>query len=191
MRHVFCGVLATFVLALSGCGGPKVYEDESFAADSAFEASFMSTMDTTCEAARRTLLSQGYSIVAFSSDAVRGVKVFQPDEDIHMELEFNVACASTTRGTLVYANAIQTQYELKDSSKSAGLSVSGVGSLSLPWSSRGDTLSKVGAETVSDPRFYNRFFKLMERHAPRFRPAAKPSRESTERTNRRRFDGFE
>ncbi len=129
---------------------------------------------------------------------MRGVKVFQPDEDIHMELEFNVVCASTTRGTRVYANAIQTQYELKDSSKSAGLSVSGVGSLSLPWSSRGDTLSKVGAETVSDPRFYTRFFKLMERHAPRatrhaprFRAAGKSSRERTERTNRRQFDGFE
>lgn len=123
--------MAAGALTLNGCGGPKVYEDESFAENSPFEASFMTTMDTTCEAARCTLLSEGYSIVAFSSDAVRGVKVCQPDEDIHMELEFNVVCASTTRGTLVYANAIQTQYELKDSSKSAGLSVSGVGSLSV------------------------------------------------------------
>lgn len=181
-------VAAACVFALSGCGGPKVYEDESFAENSAFEASFMTTMDTTCEAARRTLLSQGYSIVAFSSDAVRGVKVFQPDEDIHMELEFNVVCASTTRGTLVYANAIQTQYELKDTSKSAGLSVSGVGSLSLPWGSRGDTLSKVGAETVSDPEFYTRFFRLMERHAPRFRPAGKAPRERVKSRRSRDFD---
>lgn len=188
MRRVMSGVVTACVLALSACGGPKVYEDETFAADSAFEARFMTTMDTTCEAARRTLLSQGYSIVAFSSDAVRGMKVFQPDEDIHMELEFNVVCATTTRGTLVYANAIQTQYELKDTSKAAGLSVSGVGSLSLPWSSRGDTLSKVGAETVSDPEFYSRFYKLMERHAPRFRPSGKPPRK---RNNRRRSDGFD
>ncbi len=187
-RFTLSCVAAACLFALSGCGGPKVYEDETFAEDSPFEASFMSTMDTTCEAARRTLLSQGYSIVAFSSDAVRGVKVFQPDDDIHMELEFNVVCATTTRGTLVYANAIQTQYELKDTSKSAGLSVSGVGSLSLPWGSRGDTLSKVGAETVSDPEFYTRFFRLMERHAPRFRPAGKPTRE---RGNRRQSGDFE
>ena len=88
------------------------------------------------------------------------------------------ALTGTVRDTIAYANAVQTQYELKQSASSAGLSVSGVGSLSLPWTSRNDSLVKVGAETVSDPDFYTRFFKLMENHAPRVgaQKKAAPSR---------------
>ena len=167
MRPVAPCLMSALALTLTACGGPAVYEDESFAAASPYEARFATDTAATCEAARRTLLSQGYTIASATAEAVRGTKVFQPDDDIHMELEFNVVCAGTVRDTIAYANAVQTQYELKQSASSAGLSVSGVGSLSLPWTSRNDSLVKVGAETVSDPDFYTRFFKLMENHAPR------------------------
>lgn len=165
MRTVVACLLSTAVL--TACGGPSVYEDETFDSVSPYQARFAADATTTCEAARRTLLSQGYTIVSALPDAIRATKNFQPDEDVHFQIEFNVNCAETGSETIAYANAVQTQYELKQSASSAGFSVSGVGSLSLPWSSRNDSLVKVGGETVSDPKFYERFFKRMGDHAPR------------------------
>lgn len=152
---------------LSACGGPSAYEDESFSASSPYQARFAADVATTCEAARRTLLSQGYTVVSALPDALRATKNFQPEEESHLQIEFNISCVESGSETVAYANAVQTAFGLKQSSSSAGFSVSGVGSLSLPWSSRNDSLVKVGGETISDPEFYSRFFKRMGDHAPR------------------------
>lgn len=62
----------------------------------------------------------------------------------------------------LFANALHTRYELKSSGSSTGLSVAGIGSVSVPWPTDKSTLVKVSEETVADPEFYRRLFVLIE-----------------------------
>ena len=63
----------------------------------------------------------------------------------------------------LYANAVETRYDLKKSKHAAGISIPSVGSLNLPWGSTTETLVKVSAKTITDAAFYERFFDLAER----------------------------
>ena len=56
---------------------------------------------------------------------------------------------------------MEINYELKSSNTSAGLSVAGVGSVSMPWTAEKDTLVKVGEVTITAPEFYQRLFELI------------------------------
>jgi len=167
-------IVILFALAalasLTACSGP-VHRQERFVVDSPYEGRFDTTADATCEAARRTLLSQGYSVTVVDPLTVSGTKDFQPEEDEHVVLDFTVVCASLARGSVAYASAVETMYALKEKSDSAGLSLSRLGSISLPWGSSKESLVKVGAQTVVDAEFYKRFFTLMGQHAPAMKPA--------------------
>ena len=46
------------------------------------------------------------------------------------------------------------------------MGVGAIGSLSLPFSSSDDALVKVASETLTDERFYDRFFALIDRFLP-------------------------
>jgi len=170
MPRPFAIVLALSVLAgLAACGGP-VHRQERFATDSPYQARFDSGAEATCEAARRTLLSQGYAVTVVDPLTVSGTKAFQPEEDEHVVLDLTVVCATVAPGSVAYASAVETMYALKEKSDSAGLSLSRLGSISLPWGSRKESLVKVGAQTVVEANFYTRFFTLMGQHAPRTQP---------------------
>lgn len=168
MRRRFW-VALTLIQLLAACSS-TAYRNETFAEASPYEARFATTPPATCEAARRVLLSQGYSLVAAAADEIRGSKAFQPDEDEHVVLDITVICVSLPDGAIAYVNAVQTEYALKEKSDSADLSISRLGSISLPLGGSKDSLVKVGAMTVEDPTFYQRFFAAMSRHAPRLRP---------------------
>ena len=71
-------------------------------------------------------------------------------------------CLPSNVGAVIYANALQTRYELKSASSSTGVSVAGIGSISLPWAADKEALVKVGEETVADPDFYRRLFALID-----------------------------
>lgn len=120
---------------------------------------------STCEAARRALLSQGYMVHVASSDTVAGRKYYQPHTDVHYVVEMRVVCASEGQGdvrTSAFASALQDRYVIKKINNSASLGVGGIGSVSLPVTAIDDTLVKVGSETIADPQFYERFFQLFE-----------------------------
>ncbi|MFN7088139.1 MAG: DUF2242 domain-containing protein [Burkholderiales bacterium] len=146
---------------LGGCGGPQVYRDETFAAESPFQRSFPQPVAEACEGARRALLSQGYVVDDVRHDRLKGIKAFQPARDIHEVIEFHVVCTDAGGATAMYANAVQSRYDLKKSRQSAGVSVPSIGSISLPWGETTDSLVKVAGETVSDKDFYDRFFNLV------------------------------
>src|SRR5690606_2793865 len=115
----------------------------------------------TCEAGRRALLSQGYIISEARADYVRGRKLFQPQADRHVELEFRIVCAAEgpdKRITRAFANGVQDQYGMRKVKSSASLGVGGVGSVSLPVQGDNDTMIKIGSETVSDHKIYQRLF---------------------------------
>lgn len=153
------GLLAA--LAVAGCGSSPVYEEEAFNSKTPYQYRIAAEPDKVCEAARLALLSQGYVTQESGSNQLKGSKAFQPDSDEHAVLEFNVACAMTPEGTVLYANAVEKRFELKKSSQSAGLSLPAVGSITLPWGGSSESLVLVSAQTISDPEFYKRFYGLV------------------------------
>ena len=165
------GVLLALLLAgCAGSGAPRsAYEPEEFDSTTTHTRTYLATEAQTCEAARRALLSQGYLISAANSDLVTGRKSFQPDSEMHVEVEFRVVCAregranATPRRAVAFATALQDRYSLKKTNSSASVGVGMIGSLSLPFSASDDALVKVASQTLTDQRFYDRFFALLDR----------------------------
>ena len=188
MRSSLCfslpaaGVLLALLLA--GCAGSasrrSSYEPEEFDSTTTHTRTYLATEAQTCEAARRALLSQGYLISAANSDLVTGRKSFQPDSDLHVEVEFRVVCAregqskAAPRRTVAFATALQDRYSLKKTNNSASVGVGMIGSLSLPFSASDDAMVKVASQTLTDERFYDRFFSLMDRFLVGDEPVAEP-----------------
>lgn len=178
-------------LALAGCGGSKQrklasYETESFASTDTHARNYPASEGKTCEAARRALLSQGYQVKDATAQEVSGVKSFQPENDVHMEVTLRVVCAKDAQAagakassTTAFVTALQDRYALKKVSNSAGVGVGVLGSISLPYSSSEDSMVKVASQTVTDERFYERFYALVERYlaaqGPEPEPSATPS----------------
>ncbi len=156
------------IVALSACSAlsskkkDDSYKLEHFTPDSPFEQSFEVGPGAACEAGRRALLSQGYLIDESKTDQVRARKFFQPNRETQIQLTFSLSCLAEGDGAAVFANVRQLREELKAGSASTGLSVTGIGSLSLPFGGNNESLVKVGEETVTDAEFYGRFFALMQ-----------------------------
>lgn len=161
-------LFATILIA--ACGTPaqrkSVYQHERFESTETHVRSLEAPTWQTCEAARRALLSQGYLITQALREQVIARKSFQPDPEIHMELQFNVVCAPdgrTGRSSLAFVTAVQDRYTLKKANSSASLGVGALGALSVPLPGSDDSMVKVGSETISSGPFYDRFFTLVER----------------------------
>ena len=138
---------------------------EDFGSSGTYVRMFPGTGQTTCEAARRALLSQGYVIGEASESQVKGRKHFQPARDVHEQIEFHIVCAPNAKGsnsTTAFANAVLDRYSLKKSSTSASVGVSVLGSVSLPFGVSDDSMVKVASETIAKRKFYDRFFEVME-----------------------------
>ena len=168
-RSAFAFATAGVSLGLAGCGGPRIAIEahETFDSTATFARTYAALDAQTCEAARRALLSQGYVINTAGAEQVRGRKSFQPRPDAHVEVEFNVVCAtegSAGKRTIAFVNAVQENYALKKSSNSASLGVTPFGSVSLPFLGSDDSLVKVASVTINSQAFYGRFFQLVERY---------------------------
>jgi hypothetical protein len=160
------------VLVLAGCGSSSrrvSYEPEDFDSTTTHTRNYPASEAQTCEAARRALLSQGYMVTAANADLVTGRKSFQPAAEVHVEVEFRVVCAREGNGksgkqsTVAFATALQDRYGIKKVNNSASLGVGAIGSLSLPFAGSDDAMVKVASETLTDERFYDRFFTLLDR----------------------------
>ena len=175
LSPLLCLLCAALLSGCSGLGEPglgssrkvSVYQYERFQADETYSRLFDASVDDTCEAARRALLSQGYVINAGSSaEVINGSKRFQPDGEVHMEISFNVVCVPEGSGgklSTAYVSALQDRYAVKKSTNSTSLGVSAIGSISVPLSSTQESLVKVASETIPAGQFYDRFFALMQK----------------------------
>jgi hypothetical protein len=159
-------VTATLLaLLLCSCSTTKTsrsYQTETFTSESPFQYYSSQEADKACEIAKRALLSQGYQVDDDKPRNIRGEKFFRPTPDEATRLTITLVCLPSSLGSVIYANALETQYELKAKGSNAGVSVSALGSVTLPWSIDKDTLVKVGEETVTSPVFYQRLFDLIK-----------------------------
>lgn len=173
-RFAFLSILAASLAAtflLAGCNTPpaklRVYQNEGFENNETFSRLFDAPVDLTCEAARRALLSQGYVLSTVKPDAIDGTKSFQPEGDVHVQIEFHVVCAPDGAGGKIataYVSALQDRYALKKSPNSASLGLAAIGSVSIPFTASDDSMVKVASETIPAGPFYDRFFALMQRY---------------------------
>lgn len=163
--------LALVLAGAAGCSSPKtaIYEHENFDDSGTFSRGYPVSDVAACEAARRALLSQGYIITSSDPKLVAGNKSFQQTGESHLQISFNVVCADDGKGTnhsTMFANALQDRYALKKVNNSASLGVGVLGSVSMPIGSTDDSMVKVASETVSAPKFYDRYFALVDVFLP-------------------------
>ena len=164
-------LLALVMAGVAGCSSKKtaIYEHENFAQSGTFSRNYPVSDTASCEAARRALLSQGYIITSSDPKLISGHKSFQQTGDTHMEISFSVVCAedgSAGHHATMFANALQDRYALKKINNSASLGVGVLGSVSMPIGSTDDSMVKVASETVSAPKFYERYFALVDVFLP-------------------------
>lgn len=174
---MLAGLLGLAAVGLAACGslggdssagGRKgsVYQNERFQADETFSRLFDASVEDTCEAARRALLSQGYVINLAQAGSISGSKRFQPEGEVHVEISFNIVCVpegGAGKLSTAYVSALQDRYTVKRSTNSTSLGVSAIGSISVPLSSTSESLVKVASETIPAGQFYDRFFALMQK----------------------------
>lgn len=162
--------LAILAFLLTACGStPKksAYEEENFVQNQTYSRSFDTSYMVACDAGRRALLSQGYSIDKSTGDMVSGHKNFVDREGRNTQITFNVNCSPDSTGpnnSQVFANAIQDSFSLKKTSTAASVGVSVLGSVSLPFMSSDDALVKTSSMTVTRPQFYSGFFDLLHQY---------------------------
>lgn len=163
-------VLWGSALLLTGCGTRQAsslqhFAPEAFSQGANFSHYVEASPARACEAARRTLLSQGYVISVATPDQVTGRKFYQPDAETHVPLEMRIVCASEAGdAAMVFAAAVQEHHALRKTNSSASLGVGALGSLSLPVQGSNDGMVKVGTQTITDPSFYRSFFALLSNH---------------------------
>ena len=161
MKNNSAVALMLTLLLCAGCGGRAVYRDEAFQEESPFRRNLTVSAQKACEAAQLAMLSQAYRISLKEATEVRAQKDFQPDNDTSVTIDLDVVCKDMPPGSIIFANAVQTKYELKKSSQTTSVGIPSVGSLSMPWGKTAETLVKVGGETISDEEYYARFFALV------------------------------
>lgn len=169
-RPIPC-LCAIAVALLAACTTPRqgVFQNEAFGETTTYSRNFAATPVQTCEAARRSLLSQGYVITTARPESINGRKNFQPNGEVHAEIEFHVTCASDGaegKSSIAFVNALQDHYALKKTNSAASLGLPALGSVSLPFSASDDSLVKVASQTILESKFYERFFGLVERYLP-------------------------
>ena len=162
-------VLPVALLAACTTSRQGVYQNEAFGDTNTYSHVYLASATETCEAARRALLSQGYVITSSRADAVNGRKNFQPNGEVHAEIEFHVVCAPDSadgKNSVAFVNALQDHYALKKTNSAASVGVPALGSVSLPFTGSDDSLVKVASQTILESKFYDRFFNLVERYLP-------------------------
>jgi hypothetical protein len=161
-RPTLAALLALMLGACSVTQAPRAYQAETFTSETPFQYYSSREPEGACEIGKRALLSHGYQIEGAQLRSIRGEKYFQPTPEQVTKLTISLACLPSSLGAVIYASAMETNFELKSRGSSAGVSVAGIGSLSLPWAADKDTLVKVGEVTITAPDFYQRLFELIK-----------------------------
>lgn len=160
-----CSVVLALVTMLGGCASQQLNKDELFEPATPFSKTVPLSGDTVCWSVKRAFLSQGY-LLDRSSDSVimTGTKDTQLDDKTSISLRLQTTCVDNRDGSsTIFATANRETAKLQSviTSFSAGVSFATV---TVP-SGMEKVLRVVSRETIKDPRFYERFYLLVESYA--------------------------
>ena len=181
--HLPCrsmALAAVLASSLVACGFNRGKEappplGETFGAEDTYSRSYPVAPAAACEAARRALLGQGYVIGKATVDTLEAIKSFQPESDVHTQLNVRATCVPKSGGgSIVFVNAVQDLYSLKTTTKSASVGLSVLGSVSLPIGTSGANLVRVASNTVQNKDFYSRFFQRVKFYLPSTEAVGQP-----------------
>lgn len=167
-------VAALAVLVLAACSSNRSRSQapplgEVFGAEDTYSRTYPAAPGVACEATRRALLGQGYIIKLMATESLEASKHFQPESDIHTQLNVRATCVpQVDSSAIVFINAVQERYALKSQSSSASVGVSMIGSVSVPVPIGGGNanLVRVGSNTVQNQEFYTRLFDRVGFYLP-------------------------
>lgn len=170
-------VCATTAGALAaGCSHPSdplAYTRNEFARTDTYSRGYPKAPEMVCEAGKRSLLSQGYTLADAGPRSLEGHKQFQSGDN-YKEITFRLVCEPDHGGTtrsIAFVNAVESTFALKKTNNSASVGVGLLGSVSMPFTSSDDSMVKTGSETIASDDFYSRFFALLEQYMPSAAPA--------------------
>lgn len=172
-RFAVCAATAALAAGCSTPNDPLAYTRNEFARTDTYSRAYPKTPEMVCEAGKRSLLSQGYTLADAGARSLEGHKQFQSGDN-YKEITFRLVCepdhAGTTR-SIAFVNAVESTFALKKTNNSASVGVGLLGSVSMPFSSSDDSMVKTGSETIASNDFYSRFFALLEQYMPSASPA--------------------
>jgi hypothetical protein len=151
-------------VALSACGGRKMQREETFQPNTPFTARVPGDGDVVCWSVKRALLSQGYMLERGGESVVLlGSKEFQPDSDTNVTLRLQATCVDNKDGTsTVFASATREVSKMQNVKQSISAGVA-FATVTVPTGSE-KVLRVAERQTIQDPKFYDRFYALVNRY---------------------------
>lgn len=152
---------------VAACGGAVHHRGEDFTSvDPRHRRDFAVASDDLCRAAHHVLLERGYVVVRRAEDyaiALVGRKEFREDDKQHAVLEFHATCSSAPQGSILFATALESRYDVAASKRSTSVGVPVVAPITFTSSETSEAQIKLGGGTVEDAGFYDSFFRAVQR----------------------------
>jgi hypothetical protein len=157
------GLVAT--IAVGGCGSRQVKPDESFSTATPFSHRIPVSGEAACWAVKRAFLSQGYMIDAGSGSLILlGTKDTQADDETSVTQRLQTTCADNRDGSsTIFVTATRETNKLQKVKQSVTAGVS-IATVTVPTGSE-RVMRTIRRETIQDPGFYQRFYKLVQTYA--------------------------
>jgi len=148
--------------------GPDNYAViEDFQSDARYRRDFSIDSVSLCVAVRRVLLGDGYIVMDGEGQKLTAGKEFQIEDKSHAILQVYVSCDQRMNGSILFMTATEEHFDVKTSRKSTLLGVSLVAPISLGTRKEADYQVKIRGETITDRKFYERFYEALQRELPR------------------------
>jgi hypothetical protein len=162
VQHRLALAVLPLAFIAAGCSTRAAYQDETFSPKTQFSRKLQGSGEAVCWSVKRAFLTQGYMLDRSADPViVTGTKDLQPDEDTQESIRLQATCVDNRDGTsTVFASAAHELHKLQrtPTSMSAGVSIATV---TLPAGSE-KSLRLQRRATVQDPKFYERFYALVQ-----------------------------
>jgi hypothetical protein len=150
-------------LLLVACGAADNYAvKEDFQSDTRYRRDFSVDSVSLCAAARRVLLGDGYIVMDGEGQKLTAGKEFQIEDKSHAILQVYVSCDQRITDSTLFTTATEEHFDVKTSRKSTLLGVPLVAPISLGTRKEADYQVKIRGETITDRKFYERFYQALQ-----------------------------
>lgn len=165
LSYMRCISSIAVIAAFAGCSSHPVYRDETFSANTPFSKKVPGSGEVVCWSVKRAFLTQGYMLDRSSDPViVTGTKDVQSDDKTNEMVRLQATCVDNRDGTstvFASANYEVSKLQRQPSTVSAGVSLA---TITVPAGSE-TSLRLQSRETIKDPKFYDRFYALVQQFA--------------------------